>query len=226
MKDIYLESIRRFEGFNPVAKQDCSQLSNGYGTRARFAGETLSADEAESRFREAISSAERLVDGCQPDLDEGTKAALTSLTYNTGAKWMRDGLGDAIRRHDLTAAREIFRQYTTAGGHVLPGLISRRSEEVTWFGDSATVRAPVEAAANSAASNDSGPGKAAEGGAVSAYTDTGTISATSALIGGAPAGAVATEPLSAQFANVVLWRYLLQQGSNPSADGISDRREP
>jgi lysozyme len=136
MKETYLDSMRRFEGFCASARPDGSQLSNGYGTRALSADETISRGEADARFRNAVSSAERLVEHCAPGLDEGTKAALTSLTYNTGVRWMKSGLGDAVRRHDYVTARELFQRYTTAGGQTLPGLVSRRSEEAKWFGGS------------------------------------------------------------------------------------------
>jgi hypothetical protein len=47
---------------------------------------------------------------------------------------MRSGLGAAVREGDLDRARQIFVQYTKAGGVDLPGLTTRRLEEVTWFG--------------------------------------------------------------------------------------------
>lgn len=146
MKDTYIDSMRRFEGFCAAAKPDGSQLSNGYGTRALFAGETISREDAELRFRSAVSSAEKLVEQCTPGLDEGAKAALTSLTYNTGVHWMQSGLGEAVRRHDYATVRDLFQRYTKANGHDLPGLVSRRSEEVSWFGtddSTPTVKAAV-----------------------------------------------------------------------------------
>ena len=143
MKDIYLDSIRHFEGFCAAARPDGSQLSNGYGTRALFSGETIGREEAEARFRNAVSSAEQLVERCAPGLDEGTKSALTSLTYNTGVRWMQSGLGDAVRHHDFSKARDLFQRYTLAAGQPLPGLVARRAQEVNWFGnDGASPSAP------------------------------------------------------------------------------------
>jgi lysozyme len=135
MKDTYLDSIRRFEGYCASARPDGSQLSNGYGTRALFSGETIGREEAEARFRYAVGNAEQLVERCAPGLDEGTKAALTSLTYNTGVRWMQSGLGDAVRHHDFSKARDLFQRYTLAAGQQLPGLVARRAQEVTWFGN-------------------------------------------------------------------------------------------
>jgi hypothetical protein len=70
-----------------------------------------------------------------PRVDEGTKAALTSLTFNAGETWVKSGLGEAVKRGDLDAVRSIFVQYNKAGGEVLPGLVSRRAVEALWIGN-------------------------------------------------------------------------------------------
>lgn len=135
MHSFYLDAIRNFEGFTPQATWDYAQLSNGYGTRARFAGEVIDRAEAERRFQAEVSSARAIVEKAAAHVDEGTKAALTSLTYNAGTAWIESGLGDAVRRGDLEAVREIFQKYNKAGGEVLPGLVHRRSEEALWIGN-------------------------------------------------------------------------------------------
>ena len=43
-----------------------------------------------------------------PTADEGTKAALTSLTFNAGDKWARSGLGAALRQGDIEARARAF----------------------------------------------------------------------------------------------------------------------
>jgi lysozyme len=129
----YLNRIRSFEGYTREAKWDYAQHSNGYGTRAAYPGEVIDRAEAERRFQDEISKAAALVDKFAPELDTGSRAALTSLTFNAGTKWMSSGLGYAIRSGDLEEAKKIFVKYTNAGGADLPGLVSRRSEEVTWF---------------------------------------------------------------------------------------------
>lgn len=133
----YLAAIQRFEGFTPVAQPDYAQLSNGYGTRARYAGEQITREEAEKRFQEEIASARAIVERHAPHVDEGTKAALTSLTFNAGDKWTRSGLGEAIRSNDLVTARDLFLQYNKAGGETLSGLVKRRVEEANWIGGGA-----------------------------------------------------------------------------------------
>lgn len=129
-----LAAVKSFEGFSAQAKWDFAQHSNGYGTRARAPGEVIDVKEAEFRLVMELKSASDLVEKFAPSLDEGTKAALTSLTFNAGTKWMSDGLGQAIRRGDLDAARSIFVEYNKAGGKILPGLVARRQAEVKWIG--------------------------------------------------------------------------------------------
>lgn len=153
MHSFYLDAIRNFEGYTPQANWDYAQFSNGYGTRARFQGEVIDKAEAERRFQGEVAAARSIVEKAAPDVDEGTKAALTSLTYNTGTTWIDSGLGDAVRRGDLETAREIFQMYNKAGGEVLPGLVNRRAQEALWIGN---------------------PDASASGGAFAAITDGGS----------------------------------------------------
>lgn len=129
----YLDAIKRFEGFTPRAQWDYSQLSNGYGTRARYDGEVIDRAEADRRFKAEIKTAYDVVEHFAPHLDNGAKAALTSLTYNAGTSWTTAGLGNAVRSGDMDTAKAIFQQYTKAGGQSLPGLEQRRTAEATWF---------------------------------------------------------------------------------------------
>lgn len=134
MKTQYLDAIRSFEGFTERAAWDYKQYSSGYGTRARFAGEVIDKAEAELRFQTEIAKAREAVMRFAPALDDGSTAALTSLTHNAGTGWMRSGLGQAIKSGDITAAKAIFQRYVHAGGEVLPGLVRRRVAEAEWFG--------------------------------------------------------------------------------------------
>src|SRR5262245_1059716 len=119
MHSSFLNAIRAFEGFTPQAQWDYAQLSNGYGTRAKYAGEVIDKAEADRRFEAAVANARSVVERHASGVDEGTKAALTSLTYNAGTTWVNSGLGDAVRRGDLDQVRSIFQQYNKAGGEVL-----------------------------------------------------------------------------------------------------------
>ena len=117
--------------------------------------------EAERRFNVELANAAALVDRFAPGLDDGTRAALTSLTFNAGTKWMRSGLGAAVREGDLDQARQIFVQYTKAGGVDLPGLTTRRLEEVTWFGGGRIAPSSELAAADARSSPNATDGTAA-----------------------------------------------------------------
>ena len=129
-----IEAIKGFEGYRPRAYSDYKQNSVGYGTRANHPGEEIDKDEADRRLASEVSRAQDIVDRFAPNLDPGTRAALTSLTFNAGADWQKAGLGDAIRRGDMADARARFLQYTKAGGEDLPGLVSRRQAEAAWMG--------------------------------------------------------------------------------------------
>ncbi|MFA5957183.1 lysozyme [Hyphomicrobium sp.] len=159
----YLDAIKQFEGYSAEARWDYAQNSNGYGTRARYAGEVIDKAEADRRFSSEIKKAADFVDKFAPGLDEGSKAALTSLTYNAGTAWTQSGLGQAVSTGDLDKARSLFLQYNKAGGNVVDGLVQRRLQEVAWFGQgnpaiqgvSAGFAAMASAASASAMTNSS-----------------------------------------------------------------------
>jgi GH24 family phage-related lysozyme (muramidase) len=132
----YIEQVKRSEGFAPQAKWDVKQFSSGYGTKANFEGEVISKEEADRRFDVEFAKAGKIVDSVNPNLDPGTKAALTSLTYNAGSDWTHAGLGEKIRAGDIDGARQLFLQYNKAGGETNEGLANRRYREAQWFGSS------------------------------------------------------------------------------------------
>lgn len=133
----YIAAIKKSEGFNPRAYWDVKQYSIGYGTRARSGNEVIDEKEAERRFFAEMSAAAEFVDSVNPRLDPGTRAALASLTFNAGESWGSATLGDLIRGGRLRAARQVFLQYTKAGGKELSGLVARRELEAGWFGQAA-----------------------------------------------------------------------------------------
>lgn len=132
----YLNAIKAFEGFSSKGSWDYAQFTNGFGTKAKYAGETIDKAEADRRFSAEIDEAGRLVDHFSSGLDEGTRAALTSLTFNAGTAWMKSGLGQAVASRDLARAKELLLNYNTAGGQVLNGLSQRRMAEAAWIGAS------------------------------------------------------------------------------------------
>lgn len=129
----YVDAVKRFEGFNARPSWDYKQHSWGYGTRAPGPRGTISREQADADLTRELGSAYDIVHRHAPNAPDGVKAALTSLTFNTGADWTRSGLGQAVVAGDYDTARRQFLQYNKAGGKVLPGLVSRRQEEASWF---------------------------------------------------------------------------------------------
>jgi lysozyme len=134
----YLDRIKKLEGYYAKPYWDHKQWSVGYGSRASGPNDTVDEAEAERRLGSEMQCAASLVDQFAPGIDPGTRAALVSLTYNAGPKWMQSGLGQAIKSGDLDKARASFLQYNKASGQVLPGLVNRRAQEVGWFGSGPT----------------------------------------------------------------------------------------
>jgi GH24 family phage-related lysozyme (muramidase) len=130
----FVAAIKQTEGFAAQAKWDYKQYTNGYGTKAQSADEVIDAKTANARFATALGDAAKFVDTVNPNLDPGTRAALSSLTFNAGEGWAKEGLGDAVRAGDLAKAKELFLQYNKAGGETNEGLVMRRAREASWFG--------------------------------------------------------------------------------------------
>ena len=135
MAEKLLVFIAGHEGYSPTPYWDYAQYTSGYGTRAKSPNERIDEAEARRRLSAEVAQARSIVERFAPEVDEGTKQALTSLTFNTGDKWTRSGLGQAIKSGDMDRARSLFLQYNKAGGKTLPGLVSRRQDEVALFGN-------------------------------------------------------------------------------------------
>ena len=131
------------EGFSEKAFSDYGQMNIGHGTSAN--GRT-SITRAEARA-EAIAELEKhmaVINQMNPNLPQGVKDALASLSFNTGGSWYQKGsrnpdgtlnLRGLIETGDLAGARQRFIQYNKAGGTVLGGLMNRRNEEANMFVD-------------------------------------------------------------------------------------------
>jgi lysozyme len=142
----YVGEIRNFEGYDPRAKWDYKQWTNGYGTKAQFPGETIDQNEAQKRFDAELESARGYVRNLGVQLTPGQEAALTDLTYNAGPGWTNSGLGQAVQAGDWDTAKQRFVQYNQAGGAPHPALIKRRNQAVSWFDDTGDENAPTQTA--------------------------------------------------------------------------------
>jgi len=140
----FVQQIKTLEGFDPKAKWDVKQWSVGYGTKARYPGEMITKTEAEQRFNDELTKVSRVVDSVNPNLTEGTRAALISLTYNTGDAWVKSGLGKAIAAGDEDAAKLRFGEYVNVAGQRNEVIAARRNQELSWWGKTELSEAPLE----------------------------------------------------------------------------------
>jgi len=125
--------IKGFEGFNQKSYWDYGQHSVGYGTKAKFAGETVTPQEAERRLASEVSMhrkrVERLNSKYKYNFNSNQLDALTSFDYNTGA------LEQLTANGKRTSGEIAFMipAYNKAGGKVLRGLQRRRNSELDLF---------------------------------------------------------------------------------------------
>lgn len=112
---------------------DVRQFSGPYGVR-RDANERLTKEQAEQRFRQnELPKAHGYVRSLGVQMPMGWEAALTSLTYNSGPKWINSGLGQAVKAGDWETARHLFLQYNKSDGAYNKGLDRRRTQEMAWI---------------------------------------------------------------------------------------------
>ena len=129
-----VRSVQNFEGYRPTAFRDVGTQSIGYGSTPRHPGEVLSREQATARLQEDLDRAAAVVDRENPNLPEGTRNALISLTQNgVWTKWVNSGLGDAVRRGDPKEIAEKLVQYNKGGGRYIQGLQNRRNQEASWI---------------------------------------------------------------------------------------------
>jgi lysozyme len=124
--------VEKEEGFEPIAKWDYEQWSNGYGTKARYPHEPISRTEAQRRLDVELSAAVGAVERFKPGLPTGVLRALSDLTYNAGAGWMHAELGEAVKDEDWPTAEAHLMEYDRAGGRPNAGLRARRAAEDDW----------------------------------------------------------------------------------------------
>jgi GH24 family phage-related lysozyme (muramidase) len=132
------EAVKKFEGYSEKPYSDYKQTSSGYGTKAQPGDENIPPEQRkavyEARLDSELARAANIVDQFAPGLPDGTRKALISLTYNAGSAWTSAGLGQAIKAGDTAKAADLFQQYNKAGGETNPALVTRRDQEVSWFG--------------------------------------------------------------------------------------------
>jgi lysozyme len=131
-----MQGVKHFEHFSPKAYWDGHQWSVGYGTRARFPGETIDQTEGERRLKVELGMASKQVDGIVPSATpQNVRDALTSFTYNVGSGWMSNGsaMQRAVEAGNWRAAAQAMQQYVRVNGKVVNGLVTRRRAEAEFM---------------------------------------------------------------------------------------------
>ena len=113
--------IAKFEGMHLKAYHDgSSRYSIGYGTIS-YAGEVITAEEANRRFEQALEKRAKVVQADFPKANVNQQAALLSMMYNVPS-WYYDLLNNWV-----TEAR--WKSYRTFNKKVLKWLEIRRAAE-------------------------------------------------------------------------------------------------
>jgi GH24 family phage-related lysozyme (muramidase) len=144
--------VRAKESFKGTAFWDFGSISIGYGTAA--AGRTsITEPAARAEMRQKLKESLDRINELNPNLSHGQKLALASLDFNTG--WTQrpgeknEALRAAVSGGHLGEARELFGTYTHVGGphgRVLPGLASRRREELSIWDKADDARSAIDGA--------------------------------------------------------------------------------
>jgi len=127
-----LDLVESFEGFTATAIWDYQQWSNGFGTKAKAPGETITRAEASNRLQSELNAVDQTLSSLiqNTNLSAAQWAALISAGYNLGTgKLVEHGIIDAVNRGDLSGAVSALSGLCHAGGKVLQGLVKRRNEE-------------------------------------------------------------------------------------------------
>lgn len=107
---------------------DYKQYSIGYGTRS-YRGETITAEEAEKRFRVALEGyAHSLSKRIEVDLSPEQETALISAAYNLGVFGIRSVV-ELINMGKKEEAIAHLNKFVFAGGKKLDALVQRRAAE-------------------------------------------------------------------------------------------------
>lgn len=133
LDDKFMEFLRQQEDFVATAQWDYKQWTNGYGTRAKAAGETIDKAEAEKRLLAEATAAAQFVKTHFPNIPVGVEQAMIDFTFNLGQAWVNEPVGKLIAAGKYDEAKSHVLQYVHAGGQVLDALVKRRKAEVEMF---------------------------------------------------------------------------------------------
>ncbi len=131
---IAVSMIKPLEGLELVPYRDVAGvLTVCYGHTGKdiVEGKTYTEAECEALLDRDLGEVKRQIDPLiKPDLQEATKAALYSFTYNVGVgAFSRSTLLDKLNSGDVHGACKELHRWIYAGGKKWNGLITRRQVE-------------------------------------------------------------------------------------------------
>lgn len=142
-----IELSKRFEGFHRVPRAKLGRAhpyicpagywTVGYGHLCDPKHPPITVDEAEVYLAHDLQTALAATLRYCPVLaaePEGRLAAIVDFTFNLGAGRLQTStLRRRVNQRDWIAAGQELRRWVYGGGKVLPGLVTRRDEEVAWL---------------------------------------------------------------------------------------------
>ena len=139
VKEPELMFVQGAEGFTPVAVWDNNNYRNGYGTNAKFEGETINKKEAKKRLVAELTSHAKTVDSYNAvyNWTPSERAALVSFTFNAGPGNLKSLTANKTRSKAEIAKKllEYGNERLTPDAPLTPnkGLQNRRRSEQTLF---------------------------------------------------------------------------------------------
>jgi len=132
--------IKKYEGLYLTAYKDpVGILTIGYGHTGSDVkpGQRITQAQADQLLQGDVAIAEKAVRSqVKVPLTQGQFDALVSFTFNLGAGALKSStLLKKLNAGDYAGAQAEFGKWVHAGGKVLPGLVARRQEEATMFGN-------------------------------------------------------------------------------------------
>ena len=132
-----LSFLRKEEGFTHKAKWDYAQHSIGYGTKAKFPGERISKQEAETRLRAETQKVSDFIDKTiTVPLTAQQRTALISFGFNLGTDDI-EKLAPDINAGNFDRAADRMLSFNKAGGEKNAGLVARRQREANMLRNAA-----------------------------------------------------------------------------------------
>jgi GH24 family phage-related lysozyme (muramidase) len=129
----FIDFVKAQEGFEPKAKWDYKQYTNGYGTKALSSTEVIDKATAETRLQAEIVEAVAAMHKFIPDAPIGVQQGMVDAVFNLGTGWEHQELGTLLQQGKYEEAKSHLMQYVHAGGVVLQALVKRRAAECAMF---------------------------------------------------------------------------------------------